>query len=109
MSESRSAYSAFADLLATCEQPVSPAELHGLLVGRSCAGAGFAAEGWLQDAVELLGEPLPDTVRQALLGLQDMLRNELAGGEMALLMTPAPPPSTPLGVAAARRGAASSR
>jgi len=86
MPESRSAYSAFADLLATCEQPVSTAELHGLLVGRSCAGAGFAAEGWLQDAVELLGEPLPDTVRQALLGLQDMLRNELAGGEMALLV-----------------------
>lgn len=55
MSSSNSPYNAFAALLATSGQPVSPAELHGMLLGRSCAGAGFEPEPWLADAEELLG------------------------------------------------------
>ena len=50
-----SPYSAFATLLASSGHPVSPAEVHGLLLGRSCAGAGFDAEPWIADACELLG------------------------------------------------------
>jgi len=53
-----SPYNAFATLLTSSGHPVSPAELHGLLLGRSCAGAGFDVDGWLIDAAELLeGEP----------------------------------------------------
>ena len=60
MSTSNSPYAAFAALLASTGKPVSPAELHGLLLGRSCAGAGFEAEPWIADASELLGgEPTP--------------------------------------------------
>ena len=38
-----SPYQAFATLLTTSGHNVSPAELHGLLLGRSAAGAGFEA------------------------------------------------------------------
>ncbi|EPW8672644.1 TPA: hypothetical protein ACRNM6_004163, partial [Pseudomonas aeruginosa] len=41
MSTQNSAYSAFSSLLAEAAMPVSPAELHGHLLGRVCAGAGF--------------------------------------------------------------------
>lgn len=83
---SSSAYAAFATLLASSGYSVSPAELHGLLVGRSCAGMGFDPEGWLEDARELLGSEPQDTVRQALLGLQEMVKSELTGGELAILL-----------------------
>ena len=56
MSIQNSPYAAFATLLASSPQTVSPAELHGLLLGRSCAGAGFDVEPWLTDASDLLGE-----------------------------------------------------
>lgn len=83
---STSAYAAFATLLASSGYSVSPAELHGVLVGRSCAGLGFEPEGWLEDAQELLGDEPRDSVRQALLGLQEMVREELAGGEFAVVL-----------------------
>ena len=83
MSISNSAYVSFAALLATSGQPVSPAQLHGLLLGRSCAGAGFEADAWLEDAADLLGDQLPDNLRQALIGLQEMVRGELTGTDMA--------------------------
>ncbi|MBF7730108.1 YecA/YgfB family protein [Pseudomonas sp. N040] len=83
---SRSPYTAFATLLATSGQPVSPAELHGLLLGRSCAGAGFEPEPWIADAAELLGESLPENLRQALIGLQEMVRGELTGADMAVVV-----------------------
>ncbi len=83
---SNSAYFSFATLLATSGQAVSPAELHGLLLGRSCAGAGFEAEPWLADAAELLGDSLPDNLRQALIGLQEMVRSELTGADMAVVV-----------------------
>jgi hypothetical protein len=81
-----SPYAAFSTLLASSAQPVTPAELHGLLLGRSCAGAGFDAESWLTDAVELLGAEPEESVRQALIGLQDMVKGELAGEDIAIVL-----------------------
>ena len=77
MSIANSAYFSFASLLATSGQPVSPAELHGLLLGRSCAGAGFSPDTWLADAADLLGESLPENLRQGLIGLQEMVRSDV--------------------------------
>ncbi|MDI9750524.1 UPF0149 family protein, partial [Stutzerimonas stutzeri] len=62
------------------------AELHGLLLGRSCAGAGFDVEPWLLDASDLLGEAPQDNVRQALIGLQEMVKGELAGDDIAIVL-----------------------
>ncbi|MBH9397645.1 UPF0149 family protein, partial [Pseudomonas paraeruginosa] len=55
MSTQNSAYSAFSSLLAEAALPVSPAELHGHLLGRVCAGAGFDEAAWQHAAAELLG------------------------------------------------------
>ncbi len=103
MSMSNSPYQAFAALLATSGQAVSPAELHGLLLGRSCAGAGFEVEPWLQDAAELLGSEPQDSLRQALIGLQEMVRGELTGAEMAVLVL-LPSDDAPLAERAAALG-----
>ncbi len=81
-----SPYAAFAGLLASSAQPVTPAELHGLLLGRSCAGAGFDIDAWLQDATELLGDAPEASVRQALIGLQEMVKAELAGDDIAIVL-----------------------
>ena len=66
MPTANSPYAAFAALLTSNGHPVSPAELHGLLLGRSCAGAGFEQSSWLQDAAELLDSEPQEQVRQAL-------------------------------------------
>ncbi|WP_407293430.1 YecA family protein [Stutzerimonas zhaodongensis] len=81
-----SPYAAFATLLASSAQPVTPAELHGLLLGRSCAGAGFDVESWLTDAAELLGAEPDEPVRQALIGLQEMVKGELGGDDMTIVL-----------------------
>ncbi|KRW61395.1 YecA/YgfB family protein [Pseudomonas sp. TTU2014-080ASC] len=81
-----SPYTAFATLLSSSGYTVSPAELHGLLLGRSCAGAGFDAEPWLQEATELLGSELQDNVRQALIGLQEMVKGELNSTDVTLVL-----------------------
>ncbi|WP_137886413.1 YecA family protein [Pseudomonas sp. 2FE] len=86
MPTQNSPYSAFAALLASSGQPVSPAELHGLLLGRSCAGAGFEIDPWLVDAAELLGGAPQDNVRQALIGLQELVKGELTGDDMAVVL-----------------------
>ncbi|MBD9413188.1 YecA family protein [Pseudomonas sp. PDM16] len=86
MSMSNSPYTAFAALLASTGKPVSPAELHGLLLGRSCAGAGFDADAWIADAVELLGAEPSDNVRQALVGLQEMVKGELSGNDITVVL-----------------------
>ena len=86
MPTQNSPYSAFAALLASSGHPVSPAELHGLLLGRSCAGAGFEIDPWLLDAAELLGAPPQDNVRQALIGLQELVKGELTGDDMAVVL-----------------------
>lgn len=83
---SNSPYSAFAALLTSSGHTVSPAELHGLLLGRSCAGAGFEIDYWLVDAAELLGAAPEDGVRQALIGLQEMVKNELTGVEVTVVL-----------------------
>ncbi|MCJ8205003.1 YecA family protein [Pseudomonas sp. RGM2987] len=98
-----SPYQAFATLLSTSGHPVSPAELHGLLLGRSCAGAGFDAEGWLADAAELLeGEPA-DNVRNALIGLQEMVKGELTSDDMTVVLL-LPTDDAPLAERAAALG-----
>ena len=81
-----SPYTAFAALLSKSGHPVSPAELHGLLLGRSCAGAGFEADGWLADAAELLESEPQDNIRNALIGLQEMVKGELCSDEMAVVL-----------------------
>lgn len=81
-----SAYSGFASLLSGSGFSTSPAELHGLLLGRSCAGAGFDAETWLMEACDLLGEPPKESVCQALIGLQEMVRGELSGEDVTLVL-----------------------
>lgn len=81
-----SPYHAFATLLAGSGHPVSPAELHGLLLGRSCAGAGFELEPWLVDASELLGAEPADNVRQALVGLQEMVKGEFSSDDMTVVL-----------------------
>ncbi|CAM5228374.1 hypothetical protein SSTU70S_01859 [Stutzerimonas stutzeri] len=86
MSIQNSPYAAFATLLAGSAQAVSPAELHGLLLGRSCAGADFLVEPWLADAADLLGEMPEGNVRQALIGLQEMVKGELAGEDIAVVL-----------------------
>lgn len=81
-----SPYAAFAVLLESLGLSVSPAELHGLLLGRCCGGAGFDAEPWLQEATEFLGQVPEGQLHQALLGLQEMARQELTGEDIALTL-----------------------
>lgn len=95
MSTPNSPYAAFAALLGSAGRSVSPAELHGLLLGRSCAGAGFEAEAWLLDAAELLGGEPQDNVRQALIGLQEMVKGELCSEDIAVVLL-LPDDETPL-------------
>lgn len=77
MSDTTSAYQAFTQLLADQGHHIAPAELHGLLVGRTCAGAGFDPQGWLADAQLLFGEDVPSHLHPALTGLQAMIKSEL--------------------------------
>ena len=77
MPKSQSAYTSFAALLNTSGHPVSPAELQGLLLGRCCAGAGFAGPGWLEEAQDLFDSEIPSSLHAALLGLQEMVKAEL--------------------------------
>jgi len=86
MPTSTSPYSAFTALLVSSGHTVSPAELHGLLLGRSCAGAGFEIDAWLVDAAELLGAAPQATVRQALIGLQEMVKSELTSTDVTVVL-----------------------
>ncbi|MEX5501395.1 YecA/YgfB family protein [Pseudomonas syringae] len=81
-----SPYKAFATLLNSGGHQVSPAELHGLLLGRSCAAAGFDNEGWFADASQLLETEPQDNIRQALIGLQEMVKGELTGDDMTVVL-----------------------
>ena len=82
-------------LLSSNGHPVTPAELHGLLVGRSCAGAGFDADAWLADAAQLLENEPGDTVRNALIGLQEMVKGELCSEDVTVVLL-LPDDETPL-------------
>ncbi len=77
MSQHTSIYHSFAQLLLEHGQQVSPAELHGLMLGRCCAGASFSAESCIKDAEILFDGEVPASLHQALTGLQDMLKTEL--------------------------------
>ncbi|MFC0709475.1 YecA family protein [Azorhizophilus paspali] len=103
MSTDKSPYAAFSALLASSGRDLSPAELHGQLLGRSCAGAGFEVDAWLADAADLLGGQIPDSVRQALIGLQEMVKGELTGGEVAVVLL-LPSDEAPLAERAAALG-----
>ena len=98
-----SPYDAFSRLLQTSPHAVTPAELQGHLLGRSCAGAGFDPEPWLAEATELLGGELDAPVRQALVGLQEMAKGELAGEDVALVLL-LPTDETPITVRAQALG-----
>ncbi|WP_085581070.1 MULTISPECIES: YecA family protein [unclassified Pseudomonas] len=98
-----SPYQAFATLLSASGHPVSPAELHGLLLGRSCAGAGFDVDGWLSDVASLLETEPGDNVRNALIGLQEMVKSELTGEDMAVVLL-LPTDDAPLAERAAALG-----
>jgi len=91
---SASPYSALADLLAQQGAVISPAELHGLLLGRSVAGSGFEAQDWLADVHELIGNS-NEALQKALLGLQTLLKAELSGQDITLTLL-LPPDSAPL-------------
>ncbi|MHA6198318.1 YecA/YgfB family protein [Pseudomonas wadenswilerensis] len=86
MPTTNSPYTAFATLLSSNGHPVSPAELHGLLLGRSCAGAGFDVDSWLADAAQLLESEPVDNVRSALIGLQEMVKAELTGEDITIVL-----------------------
>ncbi|MEK1941481.1 MAG: YecA family protein [Pseudomonas sp.] len=86
MPTQNSPYSAFATLLASSGQPISPAELHGLLLGRSCAGAGFEPAPWLMDASDLFSAEPEENIKQALIGLQQMVKAELTGDEITVVL-----------------------
>lgn len=81
-----SPYDAFSKLLSTSGHPCSPAELHGVLLGRSCTGVGFDADNWLADVAELLETEPTDNVRNALIGLQEMVKGELTGDDVTVVL-----------------------
>ena len=103
MTIANSPYQAFATLLTASGHNVSPAELHGVLLGRSCAGAGFNHEGWLIDAAELLEGDIQDNVRNALIGLQEMVKGELTGADITVVLL-LPTDDAPLAERAAALG-----
>jgi|SRR5699024_7789974 len=98
MSQSQSAYNAFAELLAASGQSVSPAELQGLLLGRCCAGAGFSGDGWLAEAGDLFAGEVPSNLHAALLGLQEMVKAELQAKSSVALTLLLPGDEDPLSV-----------
>ena len=98
-----SPYDAFSKLLSTSGHPCSPAELHGLLLGRSAAGAGFDHDSWLADAADLLEGEIQDNVRNALIGLQEMVKGELTGDDMTVVLL-LPSDDVPLAERAAALG-----
>jgi len=100
---SPSPYSALSELLVQQGSLLSPAELHGLLLGRTVAGSGFDPASWLDDAAELLGGAPEEALQKALLGLQTLLKAELSGSEVTLTLL-LPADSTPLAERAAALG-----
>ena len=103
MPNQNSPYNAFATLLNSSGHPVSPAELHGLLLGRSCAGAGFDHQAWFADASMLLEKEPEESIRQALVGLQEMVKGELTSDDMTVVLL-LPGDDEPLPVRAAALG-----
>ena len=74
-----------------------------MLLGRSCAGAGFNADEWLIDAAELLESEPQDNIRNALIGLQEMVKGELTGDDVTVVLL-LPTDDAPLAERAAALG-----
>ena len=86
MPTQNSPYDAFSKLLRIGSHPCSPAELHGVLLGRSSTGIGFDAYSWLADVAELLETEPTDKVRSALIGLQEMVKGEFTSDDVTVVM-----------------------
>ncbi len=87
--------------------PVSPAELHGHLLGRVCAGAGFDEAAWQHAAAELLGGAPGERLKAALSGLLGMVRQDFSAGEVAVVISC--PTTKPRSPSAPRRSANGAR
>ena len=105
MTIQNSPYQAFTTLLTASGHNVSPAELHGVLLGRSAAGAGFEPDSWLADAADVLQseQEISDNVRNALIGLQEMVKGELTSDDMTVVLL-LPSDDAPLAERAAALG-----
>ena len=95
-SQTQPAYTSFAALLNASGQPVSPAELQGLLLGRCCAGAGFTGPDWIEEAQDLFDNEIPSSLHPALLGLQEMVKAELVAESSVSLTLLLPNDEEPL-------------
>lgn len=81
-----SAYAGLAHLLEETQHLLSPAELQGVLLGRSCAGADLSKDCLTELALFLEEGELTDQVKQAVLGLQAMVEQELKTDVMAITL-----------------------
>lgn len=86
MSTVDSVYTTFNALLAGNGHGLSAAGLQGLLLGRSSGGAGFEASAWLKEATDALGGQPDEAIGKALLGLQEMARQELTDNDLAVVL-----------------------
>ena len=57
-----------------------------MLLSHSCTGVGFDADTWLADVAELLETEPTDNVRNALIGLQEMVKGELTGDDVTVVL-----------------------
>lgn len=86
MTKPTSPYDALAALLQSSPMTVSPAELQGFLLGRVCAGAGYDEAQWLAAAGELLDVEPAGHLRDALLGLLKLTEQDVATGEITVVL-----------------------
>lgn len=96
MSTTTSIYHSFAQLIEQQHQSVSPAELHGLLLGRSCAGASNSKQSCLADAAVLFDGEIPARIQEAISGLHEMLQAELANQQLMAVTLLLPEDDSPL-------------
>lgn len=93
MSTPTSIYHSFAQLIELQHQNVSPAELQGLLLGRSCAGASSTC---LEDAAVLFDGDIPTRIQEAISGLHEMLQTELKNQQLMAVTLLLPEDESPL-------------
>ncbi len=96
MSAPTSIYHSFAKLIEQQQQSISPAELQGLLLGRSCAGANTSSKSCLEDAAVLFDGDIPARIQEAINGLHEMLQAELANQQLMAVTLLLPEDDSPL-------------
>lgn len=96
MSTPTSIYHSFAAMINEHQQTVSPAELHGLLLGRSCAGAIPEHAACLEDAGVLFDGEIPPRLQDAVNGLHEMQQAELANAQLMAVTLLLPDDDSPL-------------